>query len=71
MTPATETLIARILSRFGVHYFDFPAGATREEIDAVRADMTHLMQAAVEVGDVATGDDLDTPVPEPHPRFHD
>jgi len=25
----------------------------------------------VEVGDVATGDDLDTPVPEPHPRFHD
>jgi methionine-gamma-lyase len=32
---ATETLIARILSRFGVHYFDFPAGATRVEIDAV------------------------------------
>ena len=25
----------------------------------------------VEVGDVATGDDLDTPMPEPHPRFHD
>ena len=34
-SAATETLIARILSRFGVHYFDFPAGATREEIDAV------------------------------------
>src|SRR5215207_3498329 len=34
---ATETLIAKILGRFGVAYFDFPAGATREEIDAVIA----------------------------------
>lgn len=32
---ATETLIARVLGRFGVHFLDFPAGATREEIDAV------------------------------------
>ncbi|WP_137861603.1 MULTISPECIES: cystathionine gamma-synthase family protein [unclassified Sphingomonas] len=32
---ATETLIARILGRFGVHWLDFPAGASREEIDAV------------------------------------
>ena len=32
---ATETLIARMLGRFGVHWLDFPAGATREEIDAV------------------------------------
>jgi len=32
---ATETLIAKILGRFGVHWLDFPAGATREEIDAV------------------------------------
>ncbi|UVO50541.1 cystathionine gamma-synthase family protein [Sphingomonas sp. SUN019] len=32
---ATETLIARILGKFGVNYIDFPAGATREEIDAV------------------------------------
>jgi methionine-gamma-lyase len=32
---ATETLIARILSRFGVGFVDFPAGATREEIDAI------------------------------------
>src|SRR5579875_1312002 len=32
---ATETLIARILGRFGVKWLDFPAGATREEIDAV------------------------------------
>ena len=32
---ATETLIARILGRFGVHWLDFPAGATREELDAV------------------------------------
>ena len=35
---ATETLIAKILGRFGVSYLDFPAGATREEIDAVIAD---------------------------------
>src|SRR5690606_1708593 len=34
---ATETLIARILSRFGVSFVDFPAGATREEIDAILA----------------------------------
>jgi methionine-gamma-lyase len=34
---ATETLIAKILGRFGVNYIDFPAGATREEIDAILA----------------------------------
>ncbi len=34
---ATETLIGRILGRFGVHWLDFPAGATREEIDAAMA----------------------------------
>jgi methionine-gamma-lyase len=34
---ATETLIAKVLGRFGVHWLDFPAGATREEIDAVMA----------------------------------
>jgi O-acetylhomoserine/O-acetylserine sulfhydrylase-like pyridoxal-dependent enzyme len=48
---ATETLIARILGRFGVHWLDFPAGATREEIDAVlgkacvgqcRADLSRI-----------------------------
>jgi len=32
---ATETLIARVLGRFGVHWLDFPAGATRAEIDSV------------------------------------
>ncbi len=32
---ATETIINKILSQFGVQYVDFPAGATREEIDAV------------------------------------
>ena len=31
---ATETLIAKILSQFGVSWIDFPSGATREEIDA-------------------------------------
>ncbi len=34
---ATETLIGRILGRFGVHWLDFPAGATRDEIDAAMA----------------------------------
>jgi methionine-gamma-lyase len=32
---ATETLIGRILGRFGVKWLDFPAGATREEIEEV------------------------------------
>jgi methionine-gamma-lyase len=34
---ATETLIGKILGRFGINWLDFPAGATREEIDAVLA----------------------------------
>ena len=34
---ATETLIAKVLGRFGVHWVDFPAGASREEINAVIA----------------------------------
>ena len=34
---ATETLIAKVLGRFGVSWLDFPAGATREEIDEVIA----------------------------------
>ena len=32
---ATETLIGRILGKFGVSWVDFPAGATPDEIDAV------------------------------------
>ncbi|MDQ4087159.1 MAG: cystathionine gamma-synthase family protein [Pseudomonadota bacterium] len=32
---ATETLIGRILGRFGVKWLDFPAGSTEEEIAAV------------------------------------
>jgi methionine-gamma-lyase len=32
---ATETLIGRILGRFGVSWLDFPAGATQDEIEAV------------------------------------
>lgn len=32
---ATETLIGRILGKFGVGWMDFPAGATQEEIAAV------------------------------------
>ncbi|MBV9931811.1 MAG: cystathionine gamma-synthase family protein [Alphaproteobacteria bacterium] len=32
---ATETLIARILGKFGVSWLDFPAGAERAEIEAV------------------------------------
>lgn len=43
---ATETLIGRILGRFGVKWLDFPAGATREEIDTV-------MARAAEIGRVA------------------
>ncbi|PCG09754.1 methionine gamma-lyase [Sphingomonas ginsenosidimutans] len=43
---ATETLIARVLGQFGVKWLDFPAGATREEIDAV-------LQRAADGGRVA------------------
>ncbi len=32
---ATETLIGKILGKFGVTWLDFPAGATREDIGAV------------------------------------
>jgi methionine-gamma-lyase len=34
---ATESIIDKIMARFGVSYVDFPAGATREELDAVMA----------------------------------
>ncbi|MGP1352943.1 MAG: cystathionine gamma-synthase family protein [Parasphingopyxis sp.] len=32
---ATETLINRVLGRFGITFLDFPAGASREEVDTV------------------------------------
>ncbi|TNE54952.1 MAG: aminotransferase class I/II-fold pyridoxal phosphate-dependent enzyme, partial [Sphingomonadales bacterium] len=32
---ASEGFVAKVLSKFGVTYVDFPAGATREEIDVV------------------------------------
>ncbi|WP_440978690.1 cystathionine gamma-synthase family protein [Sphingomonas pseudosanguinis] len=44
---ATETLIGRILGRFGVQWLDFPAGATREEIDAVLAKAAALGRVAM------------------------
>ncbi len=34
---ASEGFVAKVLSRFGVTYVDFPAGATRAELDAVLA----------------------------------
>ena len=34
---ASEGFVAKVLSKFGVTYIDFPAGATREELDAVMA----------------------------------
>lgn len=34
---ASEGFVAKWLSKFGVSYVDFPAGATREELDAVLA----------------------------------
>lgn len=48
---ATEGFIAKVLSKFGITYIDFAAGATREEIDAVleRAKV----QAAQQGGKVA------------------
>ena len=54
--PARETLIGRILGKFGVKWLDFPAGATREEIDAVAA----WSFSAMDVGQTA-------PAPTPAP----
>ena len=34
---ATETIINKIFPQFGIHYIDFPAGASREELDEVMA----------------------------------
>ena len=34
---ASEGFVAKVLGKFGVSYLDFPAGATREELDAVLA----------------------------------
>lgn len=48
---ASEGFVARTLSRFGVSYVDFPAGATREELDAVLDKAQQ--QAASQGGKVA------------------
>lgn len=48
---ASEGFIAKTLSRFGVTYVDFPAGATREELDMVLAKAK--AQAAAQGGKVA------------------
>jgi methionine-gamma-lyase len=48
---ATETLIARILSRFGATYVDFPAEASRDEMDAILARAQEM--AAKQGGKVA------------------
>ena len=47
MYAATETLIARVLGKFGVKFVDFPAGATREEIDTVMARAKALGRVAL------------------------
>ena len=44
---ATETLIAKILSQFGVSWIDFAAGATREEIDSVLAKAKGMGRVAL------------------------
>lgn len=48
---ASEGFIAKTLSRFGVTYVDFPAGATRDELDAVMVKAK--AQAAAHGGKVA------------------
>ena len=48
---ATETLIGRILSRFGATYVDFPAEASREEMDAILTRAKEM--AAAQGGKVA------------------
>ncbi len=43
---ASEGFVAKVLSRFGVSYVDFPAGATRAELDAVLAKAKAQAEAA-------------------------
>jgi methionine-gamma-lyase len=42
---ATETMIARILSRFGITFLDFPAGATQGEIEVMLAQARDMAAA--------------------------
>ena len=44
---ATETIINKVLPQFGVHYVDFPAGATREELDEVMARAKSMGRVAM------------------------
>ncbi|MGZ3267032.1 MAG: cystathionine gamma-synthase family protein [Croceibacterium sp.] len=44
---ASEGFVAKVLGKFGVSYLDFPAGATREELDAV---LTQAKAKAAESG---------------------
>ena len=48
---ASEGFVAKVLSRFGVTYIDFPAGATRAELDTVLAKAK--AQAEAQDGKVA------------------
>lgn len=48
---ASEGFVAKVLSKFGVTYVDFPAGATREELDEVLAKAK--AQASEQGGKVA------------------
>ena len=41
---ATETLIAKILSKFGVTFLDFPAGASREDVEAMLQKARHIAE---------------------------
>ena len=44
---ATESIINKILPQFGVHYLDFPAGATREELDDIMARAKSIGRVAM------------------------
>jgi len=44
---ATESIINKILPQFGIHYIDFPAGATREELDEVMARAKSIGRVAM------------------------
>jgi len=44
---ASETIINKILPQFGVKYLDFPAGATREELDEVMARAKEMGRVAL------------------------
>jgi methionine-gamma-lyase len=45
---ACESFIARQMTKYGVNYLNFPAGASRAELDKVLAQARHWLRSGVD-----------------------